>query len=209
MPPQPTSAEDPAPQADVQIAALDPEPKDRTAPGWVLWCWAEGLPARIRPVMARMRATCLMVRFCRMVLWRGSARPRANRWVRKIEDGPAKGYALYDTASGSAAARTFYITGFADGCPRQLTAANVLLGAPSLYEQLHYGRAAKTWPSPRPTQPMKRSKRRSVARARANPAERRSASWTEHVFVSAYDSFGNSNRWTELLVHDGAVLAWR
>ena len=45
-----------------------------------------------------------------------------------VEEPSARGYRLFDSQPGSAGARSFYITGFADDCARQLTAANVLFG---------------------------------------------------------------------------------
>ncbi len=52
----------------------------------------------------------------------------------QVNETAAKGYRLYDSKPGTSGARSYYITGFADGCPRQLTAANVLLADASHYE---------------------------------------------------------------------------
>ncbi len=126
----------------------------------------------------------------------------------KIESAPARGYALYDSASGSAVARTFYITGFADGCPRQLTAANVLLGAASLYEQLHYGPGGENLPVGATDKAYETVKRDVCGARKGKPCGSKIDRMDRSTFfVSAYDSFGNSSRWTELLVHDGAVIA--
>ena len=40
----------------------------------------------------------------------------------------AEGYELYDSAPGQTAPRTHYITGFADGCPRQVTGGLAMFG---------------------------------------------------------------------------------
>lgn len=126
----------------------------------------------------------------------------------KIDDGPARGYALYDSASGSGGARTFYITGFSDGCPRQFTAANVLLGAASLYEQLHYGPGGENLPVGATDQAYEQVKRDVCGARKGKPCGARIDRMDRNTFfVSAYDSFGNSSRWTELLIHDGAVIA--
>lgn len=94
----------------------------------------------------------------------------------------ARGYRLFDLQPGSAGARSFYITGFADDCARQLTAANVLFGTPSVYEQLHYGPGERTCPPPRPTRPMRRSRPASAVRDAGNPAGGRSANSTRPPF---------------------------
>lgn len=133
---------------------------------------------------------------------------RGKPMGQKIESAPARGYALYDSASGSAVARTFYITGFADGCPRQLTAANVLLGAASLYEQLHYGPGGENLPVGATDQAYEGVKRDVCGARKGKPCGSKIDRMDRNTFfVSAYDSFGNSSRWTELLVHDGAVIA--
>ena len=40
----------------------------------------------------------------------------------------ADGYELYDSAPGTTAPRTHYITGFSDGCPRQVTGGLAMFG---------------------------------------------------------------------------------
>lgn len=126
----------------------------------------------------------------------------------KIEAGPARGYALYDSAPGSATARTYYITGFADGCPRQLTAANVLLGGARLYEQLHYGPGGENLPVAATDAAYEKIKRRVCGARKGKPCGAKIAKMERSTFfVSAYDSFGNSSRWSELLIHNGAVIA--
>ncbi|MGJ8616785.1 MAG: hypothetical protein ACSHWS_08065 [Sulfitobacter sp.] len=126
----------------------------------------------------------------------------------KVDQPVAKGYALYDSAPGSAVARTYYITGFSDGCPRQITAANVLLGAPSSYEALHYGPAGQHLTVAATDEAYEKVKARVCGARPGKPCGskiRRLEKTT--FFISAYDSFGNSARWSELLVHDGEVVA--
>jgi hypothetical protein len=205
--PQPTSAEDPAPQADVQIAALDPEPKEKPRRGGFFGLGGratgtdttrDGPDARDVPY-GTVLPYGIVARVCEA---------KGKSLGQKIEDGPAKGYALYDTASGSATARTFYITGFSDGCPRQLTAANVLLGAASLYEQLHYGPGGENLAVAETDTAYEKVKRQVCGARNGKPCGAKISKMDRNTFfVSAYDSFGNSNRWTELLVHDGVVLA--
>lgn len=126
----------------------------------------------------------------------------------KIENAPARGYALHDSAPGAAVARTFYVTGFSDGCPRQFTAANVLLGAPSLYEQLHYGPGGENLPVGSTDRAYEEIKRDVCGAGQGKPCGSRIGRMDRNTFfVSAYDSFGNSSRWTEFLIHEGDVIA--
>lgn len=126
----------------------------------------------------------------------------------KVENAPAKGFVLYDSAPGSAVGRTYYITGFADGCPRQLTAANVLMGAPSRYEELHYGPAGQHLTVAATDEAYEKVKSRICGARKGRPCGSKMKRLEKTTFfVSAYDSFGNSARWSELLIHDGKVVA--
>lgn len=126
----------------------------------------------------------------------------------KVDQASAKGYALYDSTPGSAVARTYYITGFDDGCPRQVTAANVLLGAPSGYEALHYGPAGAHLTVAATDVAYEKVKSRVCGVRAGKPCGSKMKRMEKTTFfVSAYDSFGNSARWSELLIHDGAVVA--
>ena len=118
------------------------------------------------------------------------------------------GYALYDTAPGSTSARAFYITGFADGCPRQVTAANVVFGAPSMHERLRYGLPADTLPSSRTDEAYKTLKSRICKVSRNAPCGA-SISRLERntVFVTMYANFSGNKNWSNLLLHSGQVYA--
>lgn len=127
---------------------------------------------------------------------------------RKIDKAPAKGYTLYDSKPNTAAPRTFYITGFSDGCPRQLTAANVLLGSAALYERLHYGPGGEFLPVGATDKAYEKVKRRVCGTGRNKPCGGKIKQMERTTFfVSAYERFGNANTWSELLIHDGQVLA--
>ncbi len=133
---------------------------------------------------------------------------RGKEMGQKVLKGPAKGFALYDSAPGTVAARTYYITGFSDGCPRQLTAANVLIGAPALYDMLHYGPAAQDLPYGATDKAYEKVKARVCGVARKKPCGSKIKRLERTTFfVNAYDSFGNASRWSEALIHDGKVLA--
>ena len=55
------------------------------------------------------------------------------------------GYAIHDTAPGTTAPRTHYVTGFRDGCPRQVTAALALFGDPVTHETYRYRTSSRPY----------------------------------------------------------------
>lgn len=125
-----------------------------------------------------------------------------------VEQAPARGYTLHDSTPGSATARTWYITGFSDGCPRQMTAANVVMGSASLYEQLHYGPGGENLTTGETDAAYERIKGKVCGVRQGKPCGRRIDRMDRDTFfVNAYDSFGNSSRWTELLIHGGTTVA--
>jgi hypothetical protein len=71
---------------------------------------------------------------------------RGQALGQQVDSNGRRGFALFDSVPGSAARRTFYVTGFSDDCPRQFTAANALFGAPSFYEQIRFGPAGENLP---------------------------------------------------------------
>ncbi len=126
----------------------------------------------------------------------------------KVEKATARGYSLHDSQPGATGMRTYYITGFADGCPRQLTAANVLLGSVSLYEVLHYGPGGEHLPKAETDRAYEKLKRRICRVGRGKPCGAGLRRMEKNTFfVSAYPSFGDAKSWKELLIHDGSVLA--
>lgn len=50
----------------------------------------------------------------------------------------AAGYVVHDTAPNTTAPRAHFVSGFRDGCPRQVTAALAVLGDPLTHETLRY-----------------------------------------------------------------------
>ncbi|MCX7560974.1 hypothetical protein OS190_15505 [Sulfitobacter sp. F26204] len=127
---------------------------------------------------------------------------------RKVDAAPASGYKLYDTNPGAAGPRTFYITGFDDGCPRQLTAAHVLLGEPSFYEQLYYGPAGQHLPIGETDRAYEKIKGRICGVRKGKPCGAKMKRLErETIFVNAYGRQDDNNRWSEQLIHDGQVLA--
>jgi len=127
---------------------------------------------------------------------------------KRVEKAPARGFALHDSALGTAGARTWYITGFADGCPRQLTGANVLIGSADLYETLHYGPGGKNLPYGETDKAYEQIKRKVCGARKGKPCGSKIGEMEKSTFfVSAYERFGNSSRWSELVIHDGTVVA--
>jgi hypothetical protein len=125
-----------------------------------------------------------------------------------VEEPVARGYRLFDSQPGSAGPRSFYITGFADDCARQLTAANVLFGTPSVYEQLHYGPAGENLPTAETDAAYEAIKANVCGAGKGKPCGKRIGTLDDTAFfVSAYERLGQTARWSEVLVHDGAVAA--
>lgn len=119
-----------------------------------------------------------------------------------------RAYVLYDSAPDSAYARTFYVTGFADNCPRQFTAAIALFGAPELHEQLRYGLPAGDFPYSATDEAYEKVKARVCNVSRKKPCGSRISRLEKTTtFVSVYENFGENARWSDILLHDGEVLA--
>ncbi|MEO1362671.1 MAG: hypothetical protein AAFU86_02730 [Pseudomonadota bacterium] len=119
-----------------------------------------------------------------------------------------RGYVLYDSAPDSPDARTFYVTGFSDNCPRQFTASIALFGEPVLHEQLRYGLPARDFPYSATDEAYEKLKARVCNVGRTKPCGPRiSRLENTTTFVSIYENFGENARWNDILLHDGEVLA--
>ncbi|APX12444.1 hypothetical protein [Tateyamaria omphalii] len=122
--------------------------------------------------------------------------------------GRARGFALYDTTPDSTAPRTFYVTGFADSCARQFTAALAMFGEPAFHEQLRYGLPADEYPYSTTDEAYEKLKRRVCNVGRNKPCGNRIDRLSGNTtFISAYENFTDNGRWADMLLHDGAVLA--
>lgn len=118
-------------------------------------------------------------------------------------------YRMIDSQPSSTSLRTFYITGFDDGCARQFSAALALFGDPALHEQIRYGAPADTQPSSETDSVYEKVKARVCRVASGEPCgDRIDTLAKDTVFVSVYDSFGGSSRWKNLLLHDGELAAF-
>ncbi|NNE52324.1 MAG: hypothetical protein HKN30_07970 [Sulfitobacter sp.] len=137
-----------------------------------------------------------------------SCAARGKSLGHKIENGPARGYKLFDTGPGTKGLRTFYITGFPDRCPRQITAANVLLASPSIYEQLHYGPTGRHLPSGETDAAYERVKRRICGKSKGRPCGGKIGEMDRTTFfITSYPRLGGTPRWSEMLIHKGEVMA--
>ena len=126
---------------------------------------------------------------------------------RKVESS-AGGYKLYDSNPAATGLRTFYITGFADGCPRQITAAQALLGAPTLYEQLHYGPAGQFLPVGETDEAYEKVKGRVCGARKGKPCGAKMRQLERDTFfVNTYARPKDNTQWSELLIHKGEVVA--
>ncbi len=115
------------------------------------------------------------------------------------------GYALHDSAPGLTEPRTHWITGFADGCPRQVTAALVLFGDVAMREAIRH--ANPGLPSDATDAAYEQIKATVCGGPPGEPcgaATERLAADT--VFVSLYPAFGAEEH-ANLLLHAGEVVA--
>lgn len=127
---------------------------------------------------------------------------------KKVDGQGRRGFTLYDSNPGIRDKRTFYVTGFDDGCPRQFTAANALFGAPSFYEQIRFGPAGKHLPYAATDKAYDKVKKTICRVGKKKPCGNKIATLDKGTaFVSAYEFNEHNGKWKEFLVHDGAVLA--
>ncbi len=115
---------------------------------------------------------------------------------------------VYDSAAGSTVPRTFFVTGFDDGCARQFTASLAMFGSASMHEQLRYGLPSQVQPYSDTDKAYEKLKSRVCSVPRKTPCGAKvSRMEKDTVFLSIYERFGSNPHWTNLLLHDGAVLA--
>lgn len=115
---------------------------------------------------------------------------------------------IYDTNPGSTAPRTFFVTGFGDGCARQFTASLAMFGSASMHEQLRYGLPADVQPYSDTDKAYEKLKSRVCKVPRKKPCGAKVNRMEKNtVFLSIYERFGSNARWKNLLLHDGEVVA--
>lgn len=130
-----------------------------------------------------------------------------GREVAKYPERGAK-YKLYDSAPGNVALHTYYLTGFSDGCPRQFTAALAVFGSPGMHEVLRYGLPDKAKPWSETDKAYEKIKGRICGTGKRKPCGPKLSTLEKNtVFLSVYNRFEGADGWTNLLLHDGEVLA--
>ncbi|MWD26341.1 hypothetical protein E0K89_002490 [Aquicoccus sp. SCR17] len=118
------------------------------------------------------------------------------------------GYRLYDSAPGASGMRSFFVTGFEDGCPRQFTAAMAMFGSAEMHEQLRYGLPRDVQPYSNTDSAYEQVKARVCGVGRQEPCGTRIKRLDrDTVFLSIYERFGSNPEWANILLHDGEVEA--
>lgn len=134
----------------------------------------------------------------------------ASRMGKKIASFPEKRsrYKLFDSQPGNTAPHTFYLTGFDDGCARQFTASLAVFGSVSMHEQLRYGLPAEVQPYSTTDEAYEDLKRGVCKVPRRKPCGNRIGLLErDTVFLSIYERFDSNAHWTNLLLHDGQLVA--
>lgn len=116
-------------------------------------------------------------------------------------------YTLWDSAGGGAEPRPHYITGLADDCAVQFTAALALFGDVATHEAVRYNAGNSTGYSATDTV-YEQIKGQVCGAAQGQPCGDRIDDLAARMaFVTAYETFGTNADWYEILVHDGALVA--
>ncbi|MBU2983124.1 hypothetical protein KO498_15035 [Lentibacter algarum] len=127
--------------------------------------------------------------------------------VERSSDGKGK-FRLYDSAPGSITSRAYYITGFDDGCPRQVNAALALFGDVEQHESLRYGDASKGQPWSETDKAYEKVKRQVCKTGKGKPCGAKLKSLEKSTsFVTVYNTFVGAQSWRNILLHDGSVVA--
>lgn len=118
------------------------------------------------------------------------------------------GYTVYDAGGDTSVPRTHYITGFADGCARQVTAAVVMFGDVGTHEMVRYLTPETALPYT-DTDSTYEAIKSSVCRVgHGEPCGAQlDALGRNTVFMTVYETFGTNPEWTNILLHNGDVAA--
>lgn len=120
----------------------------------------------------------------------------------------ASGYTIRDSQPGNTEPHAFYLTGFSDGCARQLTAALVVFGSASMHEMIRYGLPSGTQPYSATDKSYEKIKRAVCGVGRKKPCGTKVGLIEKNtVFVSYYENFKGNRSWANILLHDGLVVA--
>ncbi|EAQ04331.1 DNA polymerase III subunit alpha [Pseudooceanicola batsensis HTCC2597] len=117
-------------------------------------------------------------------------------------------YRLHDPDPESTRARTFHITGFEDGCARQFTGAMAMFGEVGMHESIRYGAPGRIGSESDVDKAYDRVKRAVCRVGRKKPCgDRIETLRQDTVFLSVYETFGMGGRWSNILIHDGRLVA--
>ncbi|MBV0913863.1 hypothetical protein [Anianabacter salinae] len=123
-------------------------------------------------------------------------------------DAVGRRYTLHDTAPGTTTPRTLYVTGFRDGCPRQFTAALAQFGSLRMHEATRYSPLNESPYSATDTAyEIVKKEVCAVPHGAPCPEDRARRLDRRTVFLSVHESFGEDGAWTEMLIHDGELIA--
>lgn len=118
-------------------------------------------------------------------------------------------YRLYDSDPGNIASHAFYVTGFPDGCARIFSAALALFGSPVMHERLRYGLPDEIQPYSATDRAYEQVKSRICKVSRKKPCGDKIGLLEENtVFLSVYENFQDNARWSNMLLHQGQVMAF-
>ncbi len=130
-----------------------------------------------------------------------------GREVERSSDGKGK-FRLYDSAPGNTAMHTYYITGFDDGCPRQVTAALAMFGDVARHEFLRYGEHSKGQSWSETDTSYEKIKRKVCKVGKGKPCGSNLAKLEKSTsFLTVYSAFVGAPTWRNILLHDGSVVA--
>ena len=118
------------------------------------------------------------------------------------------GYVLYDSAPTQTGLRTHYLTGFKDNCVRQFTAATSLMGDIGTHEVVRYmpsNKGVSYSVAESAYETIKSSFCRVGHGVPCGAKLDRLARTT--TFITAYEQFGSNPTWSNILLHDGGVIA--
>ncbi len=123
---------------------------------------------------------------------------------------PGRGgrYRIYDSQPGKSSAHAFYITGFSDNCAREVTAAFAVFGGAALHETLRYSTSSKRRSWGDVDNAYERIKGQVCGARRGKPCGKQLNQLERStVFLTVYESFSDRSRWTNLLLHNGRIVA--
>lgn len=208
----PDDLTDVTPQADAEI---EPEaaPDTKALPKKPLFGFLkpkEGSTKAHRTAHNKARSTVALGEVLPFGIVGISCELRPKDMGKRVDQFPSSGPAawqIFDTDPTSTAPRTQFITGFKDGCARQVTAALILFGSSSLHEVHRYAktRSDVSWSKADNNYETIKSKVCRVGRKTPCPSNKVDKLEKHMAFVSVYKQFGDAKGWLELLLHDGKM----